>query len=65
MKNENVKKFSIKMQKKLVVLFILLLLMFVGLMIRLVLITGKNETDYQKQVLSQQRYIIWLLTPRS
>ena len=56
MKNENVKKFSIKMQKKLVVLFILLLLMFVGLMIRLVLITGKNETDYQKQVLSQQRY---------
>lgn len=56
MKNGNVKKFSIKMQKKLVVLFILLLLLFIGLIIRLVWITRENETDYQKQVLSQQRY---------
>lgn len=56
MKNRNVKKFSIKMQKKLVVLFILLLLLFLGLIIRLVWITRENETDYQKQVLSQQRY---------
>ena len=56
MKNRNVKKFSIKMQKKLVVLFILLLLLFLGLIIRLVWITKENETDYQKQVLSQQRY---------
>nr|WP_296466236.1 penicillin-binding protein 2 [uncultured Acetatifactor sp.] len=44
------------MQKKLVVLFILLLAMFIGLTVRLVWITGENETDYQKQVLSQQQY---------
>ena len=56
MKNRNVKKFSIKMQKKLVVLFILLLFLFIGLIIRLVWITRENETDYQKQVLSQQQY---------
>ena len=56
MANRKVKKFSIKMQKKLVVLFILLLAMFIGLTVRLVWITGENETDYQKQVLSQQQY---------
>ncbi len=56
MKNRNVKKFSIKMQKKLVVLFILPLFLFIGLIIRLVWITRENETDYQKQVLSQQQY---------
>nr|WP_304577193.1 penicillin-binding protein 2 [uncultured Acetatifactor sp.] len=44
------------MQKKLVVLFILLLLMFIGLTVRLVWITRENETEYQKQVLSQQQY---------
>ena len=63
MKNRNVKKFSIKMQKKLVVLFILLLFLFIGLIIRLVWITRENETDYQKQVLSQQQYtstISWM-----
>ena len=56
MVNRKVKKFSIKMQKKLVVLFILLLLMFIGLTVRLVWITRENETEYQKQVLSQQQY---------
>ena len=56
MANRKVKKFSIKMQKKLVVLFILLLLMFIGLTVRLVWITRENETEYQKQVLSQQQY---------
>ncbi len=56
MRNRTVKKFSIKMQKKLVVLFILLLLMFIGLTVRLVWITRENETEYQKQVLSQQQY---------
>ncbi len=56
MTNKNAKKFSIKMQKKLVVLFILLLLMFIGLTVRLVWITRENETEYQKQVLSQQQY---------
>ncbi len=56
MVNRKVKKFSIKMQKKLVVLFILLLLLFIGLTVRLVWITRENETEYQKQVLSQQQY---------
>ena len=56
MANRKVKKFSIKMQKKLVVLFILLLLLFIGLTVRLVWITRENETEYQKQVLSQQQY---------
>ena len=53
---QSVKKFSIKMQKKLVVLFILLLLAFIGLAIRLFWIVKENENGYQKQVLSQQRY---------
>ena len=56
MANRKVKKFSIKMQKKLVVLCILVLLMFIGLTVRLVWITRENETEYQKQVLSQQQY---------
>ena len=49
MANRKVKKFSIKMQN-------LLLLMFIGLTVRLVWITRENETEYQKQVLSQQQY---------
>lgn len=56
MRNRTVKRFSIKMQKKLLVLFILLLLMFIGLILRLAWITRENKTDYQKQVLSQQQY---------
>lgn len=56
MKSGKNKKFSVKMQKKLVVLFILALLAFVGLSARLVWITRKNGTNYQKQVLSQQSY---------
>ena len=49
-------KFSIKMQKKLVVLFLFVLLAFAGLSVRLIWITRENGTQYQKQVLSQQRY---------
>ena len=49
-------KFSIKMQKKLVVLFMVVLLVFALLCVRLVWITRENGTQYQKQVLSQQRY---------
>ncbi|MCI9189946.1 MAG: penicillin-binding protein 2 [Lachnospiraceae bacterium] len=44
------------MQKKVVVLYGLVLLAFVGLSGRLVWITRKNENKYQKQVLSQQGY---------
>ncbi|MBD5549332.1 MAG: cell division protein FtsI [Lachnospiraceae bacterium] len=44
------------MQKKLVVLFLLVLLAFVGLSYRLFAITRDNGERYKKQVLSQQRY---------
>lgn len=50
------KKFSIKMQKKLVVLFVLVLLAFAGLSARLFYLVRENGTQYQKQVLAQQRY---------
>ena len=49
-------KFTIKMQKKLVVLFIFVLLAFVGLSYRLFIITRDNGERYKKQVLSQQKY---------
>jgi len=55
-RNQNVKKFTIKMQKKLVVLFVFVLLAFAGLSVRLIWITNQNGTQYEKQVLSQQRY---------
>lgn len=44
------------MQKKLVVLFIAILLAFVGLTYRLFVITRDNGERYKKQILSQQRY---------
>ena len=44
------------MRKKLVVLFVLVLLAFVGLGVRLILITRNNGEEYEKQVLSQQQY---------
>lgn len=49
-------RFSIKMQKKLVVLYALVLLAFAGLSVRLIWITRQDGTKYQKQVLAQQRY---------
>ncbi|MDO4293017.1 MAG: penicillin-binding protein 2 [Eubacteriales bacterium] len=49
-------KFTIKMQKKLVVLFGLVLLAFAGLSARLILINKDNGEQYKKQVLSQQQY---------
>ena len=48
--------FNKKMQEKLVVLFLLVLLAFVGLSIKLVTITRDNGERYKKQVLSQQQY---------
>lgn len=54
--NGNVKKFTIKMQKKLVVLFVFVLLAFTGLGVRLGYLVKEKGTNYQKQVLSQQRY---------
>jgi stage V sporulation protein D (sporulation-specific penicillin-binding protein) len=52
----NVQKFTIGMKKKLVVLFVLVLLAFVGLGVRLIYITKNNGEEYEKQVLSQQQY---------
>jgi len=55
-KKQDKTKFSIKMQKKLVVLFVFVLLAFACLSARLVIIARENGTQYQKQILSQQRY---------
>ncbi len=49
-------KFTMKMQKKLVVLFMLVLLAFAGLFYQLYAITKDSGERYKKQVLSQQRY---------
>ncbi len=50
------RKFTMGMKKKLVVLFVLVLLAFVGLGVRLILITKNNGEEYEKQVLSQLQY---------
>ncbi|MCR5403995.1 MAG: penicillin-binding protein 2 [Butyrivibrio sp.] len=55
-KKPNSQRFTIGMKKKLVVLFTLVLLAFVGLGVRLILITKNNGEEYEKQVLSQQKY---------
>ena len=44
------------MQKKLVVLFIFVLLAFAGLSVRLFWLVKEKENTYQKRVLSQQQY---------
>lgn len=49
-------QFSIKMQKKLLVLFGIFVILFSGLIARLVWITRENGTQYQKQVFAQQSY---------
>lgn len=49
-------RFNMNMQKKLVVLFIIILLAFLGLAGRLVYITESKGKEYTKNVLSQQKY---------
>lgn len=49
-------RFTIKMQKKLVVLFMMVLLVFAGLSAQLYLITRDNGEEYKQKVLSQQEY---------
>lgn len=56
MREQKKNKFSIKMQKKLVVLFGIVLLAFVCLSARLLVLARDKETLYQKQVLAQQQY---------
>lgn len=55
-RGKSYRKFTIKMQKKLVVLFIAVLLAFAGLFYQLYRISRDNGEQYKKQVLSQQRY---------
>lgn len=55
-RGKSYRKFTIKMQKKLVVLFITVLLAFAGLFYQLYRISRDNGEQYKKQVLSQQRY---------
>ncbi len=49
-------KFTIKMQKKLVVLYLCVLLAFAGLSARLMIINRDDGERYMKEVLSQQQY---------
>lgn len=58
-RNKNVRRapqFTSKMRKKLVTLFLVVLLAFVGLSARLIMINRENGEQYKKQVLSQQSY---------
>lgn len=55
-RKNTINRFTIKMQKKLLLLFMFILAAFVGLSIRLFLINRDNGEDYKKQVLSQQEY---------
>lgn len=50
------KRFHFYMQKKLAVLYILVLLAFVGLGIRLIWISGEKGAQYNKEILKQQSY---------
>ena len=55
-KKDDKKRFPLYMQKKLVVLCLIVLLAFVGLGVRLVLIQYENGEQYKKMILSQQDY---------
>ena len=54
--NGGLKRFTISMQRKLIVLFSLVLLAFIVLEVRLFLINRDNGQAYTMQVLSQQAY---------
>ncbi len=64
MSKQKSNKFSIKMQKKLVVLFMIVLLAFAGLSAKLFWLANEKENQYQKQVLSQQQYSSTILPYR-
>ena len=56
MKEQKSKKFSVKMQKKLLCLYALIILAFILLSVRLTWIVKADGAAYEKQVLSQQKY---------
>lgn len=53
---KKIAKFSKKMQKKLVVLFVIIALLLLGLIVRLMYIEHISGKKYEKKVLSQQKY---------
>ena len=53
---KKIAKFSKKMQKKLVVLFVIIALLMLGLIVRLMYIEHTSGKKYEKKVLSQQKY---------
>lgn len=53
---KKIAKFNKKMQKKLVVLFVIIALLLLGLIIRLMYIEHTSGKKYEKKVLSQQKY---------
>jgi len=55
-KKPKIKRITFSMQKKLAVLFFIILLAFVGLCVRLIWLTKEKGTQYTKQILSQQKY---------
>ena len=54
--NTNKNKFNMTMRKKLVILYLMVLLAFVVLGARLVMINTRNGDEYTRIVLSQRRY---------
>ncbi|MGN0245822.1 MAG: penicillin-binding transpeptidase domain-containing protein [Lachnospiraceae bacterium] len=54
---ENVRRFTYDMRKKLVFLFFIVLLAFVGLSVRLFMINKENGENYKRKILSQQNYV--------
>lgn len=55
-RKKQVNKFTMKMQKKLVVLFLMVLLAFAGLSARMVQIHEESGESYKREILSQQQY---------
>lgn len=53
---KKIAKFNKKMQKKLVVLFVIIALLLLGLIVRLMYIEHTGGKKYEKKVLSQQKY---------
>ena len=53
---KKITKFNKKMQKKLVVLFVIIALLLLGLIVRLMYIEHTSGKKYEKKVLSQQKY---------
>ncbi len=50
------KKFGSRMQKKLVVLYVMVLLAFAGLSLQMIRIARDKEDEYTRRILSQQQY---------